>query len=48
MYVAELAPKAICGLMGALFSTNTLLGTAIGYWANYGSLLNISDDSPWQ
>jgi SP family sugar:H+ symporter-like MFS transporter len=48
MFVSELAPKAVRGLMGALFSTNTLLGIALGYWANYGALLNISDSSPWQ
>lgn len=33
MYVAELSPKAIRGLMGAFFSTNTLLGIALGYWS---------------
>lgn len=39
MYIAEIAPKAVRGLLGALFSTNIMLGVALGYWGNYGSLL---------
>ncbi|ORY81812.1 putative hexose transport-related protein [Leucosporidium creatinivorum] len=48
MYLAEIAPKAIRGLLGALFSTNIMLGVALGYWGNYGAILNISDNSHWQ
>ncbi|GAA6023029.1 hypothetical protein JCM10207_002048 [Rhodosporidiobolus poonsookiae] len=48
IYLAEIAPKAIRGLLGAFFSTNIMLGVALGYWGNYGSILNISDNSHWQ
>ncbi|KAI5476043.1 solute carrier family 2 [Pseudohyphozyma bogoriensis] len=48
MYVAEIAPKAVRGLLGAFFSTNIMLGVALGYWGNYGAILNISATSHWQ
>ncbi|GAA5916536.1 hypothetical protein JCM6882_003575 [Rhodosporidiobolus microsporus] len=48
MYLSEIAPRAIRGLLGALFSTNIMLGVALGYWSCYGSIMNISDNSHWQ
>ncbi|GAA5872659.1 hypothetical protein JCM8547_003722 [Rhodosporidiobolus lusitaniae] len=48
VYLAEIAPKAIRGLLGAFFSTNIMLGVALGYWGNYGAIINISDNSHWQ
>ncbi|GAA6039048.1 hypothetical protein JCM8097_000172 [Rhodosporidiobolus ruineniae] len=48
MYLSEIAPKVVRGLLLGLFSLNTMLGIMLGYWANYGALLNISDDSHWQ
>ncbi|KAI5478080.1 putative Hexose transport-related protein [Pseudohyphozyma bogoriensis] len=47
MFVAEIAPKAVRGLLGAFFSANTMLGVALGYWGNYGSITNISEHSHW-
>ncbi|KAI5477377.1 putative hexose transport-related protein [Pseudohyphozyma bogoriensis] len=48
MYVSEISPKAVRGLMGGFFSANTLLGIALGYWTNYGCLINVSPNSHWQ
>ncbi|KAM0756202.1 putative hexose transport-related protein [Meredithblackwellia eburnea MCA 4105] len=48
MYVSEVSPASVRGLLGALFSTNIMLGVCLGYWGNYGSILNISASSHWQ
>ncbi|KAH8083059.1 putative hexose transport-related protein [Filobasidium floriforme] len=48
MFLAEIAPKAIRGLLGAFMSINIMLGVALGYWMNYVSILYISEESNWQ
>ncbi|WWC63043.1 uncharacterized protein I303_105642 [Kwoniella dejecticola CBS 10117] len=48
LYLAEIAPKAIRGVLGAFFSTNIMLGVSLGYWVNYISILHINPDSYWQ
>lgn len=44
-YMAEVSPKAIRGLCGCIFSGALYLGIMLGYFANYGSALHISDES---
>ncbi|OCF31073.1 solute carrier family 2 [Kwoniella heveanensis BCC8398] len=48
LYLAEIAPKAIRGVLGAFFSTNIMLGVSLGYWVNYISILHIPSTSHWQ
>lgn len=48
LFLAEIAPKAIRGVLGALFSTNIMLGVMLGYWMNYIAVLHISATSHWQ
>jgi SP family sugar:H+ symporter-like MFS transporter len=48
MFLAEIAPKAIRGLLGAFMGINIMLGVALGYWMNYVSILYISEESNWQ
>jgi SP family sugar:H+ symporter-like MFS transporter len=48
LYLAEISPKAIRGVLGAFFSTNIMLGVALGYWMNYLSILHIAKTSHWQ
>ncbi|GAA6006194.1 sugar porter family MFS transporter [Rhodotorula paludigena] len=48
MLIAEVAPKAIRGLLSGFFSLTVMFGIALGYWSNYGTILHISDDSHWQ
>jgi sugar porter (SP) family MFS transporter len=47
MFLAEIAPTAIRGVLGAFFSANIMLGVALGYWSNYMSIEHISTASPW-
>ncbi|WWC93843.1 hypothetical protein V866_000679 [Kwoniella sp. B9012] len=48
LFLAEIAPKAIRGVLGAFFSTNIMLGVSLGYWVNYISVLHIKSTSHWQ
>jgi SP family sugar:H+ symporter-like MFS transporter len=48
MFLAEIAPKAIRGLLGAFMGINIMLGVALGYWMNYVSILHIPASSNWQ
>lgn len=49
-YIAEIAPKPIRGGLAAMYNANTMLGVAMGYWINYGSIENISKtkNAQWQ
>lgn len=48
LYLAEMAPKAIRGVLCAFFPMNVMLGIALGYWTNYIAILHIADGSHWQ
>lgn len=48
LFLAEIAPKAIRGVLGAFFSFNIMLGVSLGYWVNYIAILHISPNSHWQ
>ena len=48
LYLAEIAPSAIRGVLGAFFGTNIMLGVALGYWVNYICILHIKATSHWQ
>ncbi|KAL0247306.1 hypothetical protein I308_104342 [Cryptococcus tetragattii IND107] len=48
LFLAEIAPKAIRGVLGAFFSFNIMLGVSLGYWVNYIAILHISPKSHWQ
>ncbi|OWZ37246.1 solute carrier family 2 [Cryptococcus neoformans var. grubii Br795] len=48
LFLAEIAPKAIRGVLGAFFSFNIMLGVSLGYWVNYIAILHISPSSHWQ
>jgi MFS family permease len=48
MFLAEISPKAIRGLLGAFLSLNIMLGVALGYWMNYLAILHINSTSNWQ
>lgn len=49
-YIAEISPKVIRGGLSALYNANTMFGVSLGYWINYGALLNISSllNAQWQ
>lgn len=49
-YIAEISPKIIRGGLSALYNANTMFGVSLGYWINYGALLNISSlsNAQWQ
>ncbi|KAH6663703.1 putative hexose transport-related protein [Halenospora varia] len=49
-YIAEIAPKSIRGGLAAMYNANTMLGVALGYWINFGSIEHISSkkNAQWQ
>ncbi|KAH6673152.1 MFS quinate transporter [Halenospora varia] len=47
-YLAEAAPRAIRGLCICIFSGNVYLGIMLGYFANWGSSMHISDNNSSQ
>lgn len=49
-YIAEIAPKSIRGGLAAMYNANTMLGVALGYWINFGSIEHISntENAQWQ
>lgn len=47
-YLAEIAPRAIRGLCVCVFSGSVYIGILLGYWVNYGTAKNISNDSSLQ
>lgn len=44
-YLSEVAPRQIRGLCGCIFAGAVYLGIMLGYFANYGTALHVSDDS---
>jgi sugar porter (SP) family MFS transporter len=50
IYIAEVAPASIRGLCTCIFTGFVYLGIVLGYFANYGANLNISDTTHarWQ
>lgn len=44
-YMSEVAPRQIRGLCGCIFAGAVYLGIMIGYFANYGTALHMSDES---
>jgi MFS family permease len=44
-YLAEAAPRSIRGLCICIFSGSVYLGIMLGYFANYGTSLHISNNS---
>ncbi|OCF31430.1 hypothetical protein I316_06832 [Kwoniella heveanensis BCC8398] len=48
MYISEIAPAAIRGGLASMFNMNIMTGVCLGYWINYGSIVNIADTNPWQ
>lgn len=50
IYLAEIAPKSIRGACGIFHGMSIYVGIVIGYFANYGAALNISDrsDAQWR
>jgi sugar porter (SP) family MFS transporter len=47
-YLVEVAPRSIRGLCICVFSGSVYLGIMLGYFANWGTSLHISDSSPTQ
>ncbi|KAF2014992.1 general substrate transporter [Aaosphaeria arxii CBS 175.79] len=49
-YIAEIAPKSIRGGLAAMYNANTMLGVALGYWINFGSIEHIprTKNAQWQ
>lgn len=43
-YMSEVAPKAIRGLCNCIFAGAVYFGIMLGYFANYGTALHISDE----
>lgn len=44
-YMSEVAPKAIRGLCNCIFAGAVYFGIMLAYFANYGTVLHISDES---
>lgn len=48
VYISEVAPRELRGMMATLYNVNIMGGVAGAYWINYGSTIHIASTSPWQ
>lgn len=48
IYISEVAPTEMRGMMTTFYNVNIMSGVAGSYWINYGSLENISAEDSWQ
>ncbi|KAL4896426.1 general substrate transporter [Aspergillus ambiguus] len=48
VYISEIAPQELRGMMTTFYNINIMGGVAGSYWINYGSLMEIPSSSSWQ
>lgn len=48
MYIAEIAPKSIRGMLTNLFAGSVYLGATIAFFSNWRASVNLPDESRWQ
>jgi len=48
IYISEVAPREVRGLMSTLYNVNIMSGVTGAYWINYASTIHISSSSSWQ
>ncbi|CAI7604184.1 unnamed protein product [Penicillium pancosmium] len=48
MYIAEIAPKSVRGMLTNIFAGSVYLGATIAFFSNWRASVNLSDESGWQ
>ncbi|KAJ5591414.1 Major facilitator superfamily domain general substrate transporter [Penicillium hetheringtonii] len=48
MYIAEIAPKSIRGMLTNMFAGSVYLGATIAFFSNWRASVNLPDESRWQ
>ena len=48
IYISEIAPTEMRGMMTTFYNINIMAGVAGSYWINFGSLEQLSAESSWQ
>lgn len=48
IYISEIAPTEMRGMMTTFYNINIMAGVAGSYWINFGSLEQISATDSWQ
>ncbi|KAJ5690511.1 Major facilitator superfamily domain general substrate transporter [Penicillium macrosclerotiorum] len=48
MYIAEIAPKSVRGMLTNIFAGSVYLGATIAFFSNWRASVNLPNDSRWQ
>lgn len=48
IYISEVAPTEMRGMMTTFYNINIMAGVAGSYWINYASFEHISPEDSWQ
>lgn len=48
MYIAEIAPKSVRGMLTNIFAGSVYLGATIAFFSNWRASVNLSNESGWQ